>query len=68
LKNVQRWELGSSKPSFEAAADLATALDVSLDYLAGNSDNASNELLQKVTQLLKTFPEDKLKALVGLLG
>ncbi len=35
LKNVSRWELGSSAPSFEAATHLATTLGVSLDFLGG---------------------------------
>ena len=33
-----RYERGEAKPSIEVAAKLAQALEVSLDYLAGNTD------------------------------
>ncbi len=45
LKNVSRWELGSSAPSFEAAISLANVLNVSLDYLGGlDVPGSSNDL------------------------
>jgi len=67
VKNVSRWELGSSAPSFEAVILLAKVLEVSLDYLAGTEVNSSNnelvaifnakaDLLSKQqTQALKTI-------------
>ena len=35
---IGRYERDEAKPSFEAAGRLATLLEVSLDYLVGNSD------------------------------
>ena len=68
LKNVQRWEQGSSKPSFEAATQLAVVLEVSLDYLAGITHKpqaaANNQLLQAVEQL----PAHKQMALLELIS
>lgn len=43
LKNVSRWELGSSAPSFEAAISLANVLNVSLDYLGGLDNSGSSD-------------------------
>ena len=45
LKNVSRWELGSSAPSFEAAIQLADVLEVSLDYLGGRDISSHSELV-----------------------
>lgn len=40
---ISRWERGHRKPNIEAAAHLATALEVSLDWLAGLSDEGGPE-------------------------
>lgn len=45
LKNVSRWELGSSAPSFDAAIELAKVLNVSLDYLGGLDNSTNNNSL-----------------------
>ena len=37
---IGRYERGEMTPSIEVAAKLSKALDVSLDYLAGNASNA----------------------------
>ena len=67
LKNVQRWEQGSSKPSFEAAAELAKALGLSLDFLAG-MDAVASPMHADVAQLLAALPQEKLNAIKVLLG
>ena len=69
LKNVQRWEQGSSKPSFEAAAELAKVLGVSLDYLAGLSHSPTHGgVKQEVATLLAQVPKNKLEAIQILLS
>lgn len=52
-KNVLgKYERDEVKPSIEIATQLAKALDVSLDYLVGNTDtNINPSLLEKLTTL-----------------
>ena len=45
LKNVSRWELNQANPNIEAAALLAKALGVSLDYLGGLAHRDDNDPL-----------------------
>ena len=60
LKNVSRWELDQSRPSIEAAADLAKVLDVSLDYLGGLQDpDTDTELLSLLNKVHDFTPEDQ---------
>jgi transcriptional regulator with XRE-family HTH domain len=55
-----RYERGEATPSVEMAAKLATALDVSLDYLVGNTDiELDRALLDKVVSIQKLPDEDR---------
>ncbi len=67
LKNVSRYELGQAKPSFEAAAKLAKALGVSLDYLSGLKEDNNSGIKAKLWELLDKMSKEKLEALVKLL-
>jgi len=72
VKNISRWELGQSKPSIEAAAELAKALNVSLDYLGGLEEISKTsplELLfkEKLPTLTKE-QENALKVVLGAFG
>ena len=68
LKNVSRWELGSSAPSFEAAISLANVLNVSLDYLGGldNSGNA-DDLSALFNSKASSFTKEQKNALKTVL-
>ena len=51
---IGRYERDEAKPSIEAAARLATLLEVSLDYLVGNSDlEVDATTLNRVLELQK---------------
>ena len=59
----------SSKPSFEAAAQLAKALGISLDFLAGlDVSNDASPLQAEVAAMLTGLSQDKLRAIKMLLG
>jgi transcriptional regulator with XRE-family HTH domain len=67
-KNVSRWELGSSAPSFEAAVELCKVLGVSLDYLGGLDGKGSSEpVVSHFNSKLGSLSELQKKALVGVL-
>lgn len=68
LKNVSRWELGSSAPSFEAATHLATTLGVSLDFLGGlDSKTDKDGLTTLFNGKLSKLSKDQKKALKTVL-
>ncbi|UAY53822.1 helix-turn-helix domain-containing protein [Arachidicoccus terrestris] len=55
---IGKYELGLAIPSVDMAGKLAHALNVSIDYLAGNDDIiVDNRLMDKIKSLLK-LPED----------
>jgi len=61
---IGRYERDEAKPGIEAAAKLASLLEVSLDYLVGNSDiEVNTNMLNRVLQLQKLSDEDKTIAL-----
>lgn len=61
---IGRYERDEAKPSIEAAARLASLLEVSLDYLVGNSDMEVNtNMLNRVLQLQTLNDDDKNTAL-----
>lgn len=67
-KNISRWELGSSAPSFEAAVELAKVLDVSLDFLGGiNRKNANETVVNVLNNKLSSLSETQKKAIISLL-
>jgi len=68
VKNVSRWELGSSAPSFEAAALLADVLGVSLDFLGGLENNAiNNELTALFNEKASVLSNEQKNALKTIL-
>ncbi|MBL4653404.1 MAG: helix-turn-helix transcriptional regulator [Flavobacteriales bacterium] len=57
---IGRYERDEAKPSIEVAAKLASLLEVSLDYLVGNSDvEVDISTLNRVLQLQQLPQEDK---------
>ena len=68
LKNVSRWELGSSAPSFEAAIQLSTVLNVSLDYLGGLDSKSDKDGLSVLFNgKLSSLSKDQKNALKTIL-
>jgi len=57
---IGRYERDEAKPSVEVAAKLAVLLEVSLDYLVGNSDiEVDSKTLSRVLELQKLPNEVK---------
>ena len=57
---IGRYERDEAKPSIEAAARLASLLEVSLDYLVGNADvDVDTTTLNRVLELQKLPEEEK---------
>ena len=58
---VGRYERDEVKPSIEVAAKIAEILDVSLDYLIGNSDNyiKDKNMLKRINDILTLNEQDK---------
>lgn len=61
--SVSHFESGPRKPSFDNLKALATALDVTTDYLLGRSDtpDASAETVGRLHRDLSKLTEDDLK-------
>lgn len=57
---IGRYERGEAKPSIELAAKLAKVLEVSLDYLVGNTDlELDKTIIDKLITIQKLPDEDK---------
>ena len=57
---IGRDERDEAKPSIEMAAAIAEALEISLDYLVGNSDLLlEKNVVNKILDIQKLNPEDK---------
>jgi len=57
---IGRYERNEIKPSIDIATKIADALDVSLDYLVGNTDTLlEKNLLKKITDIQKLPDEQK---------
>lgn len=57
---VGRYERDEVKPSIEMAAKIASVLEVSLDYLVGNSDEVIDKsALKRVLKIQKLNTKDK---------
>ncbi|QTY28269.1 helix-turn-helix transcriptional regulator [Flavobacterium sp. CS20] len=55
-----RYERGEAKPSIDVAMKLADALGVSLDFLAGKSDQQiDQEIISKVLMIQKSPDQDR---------
>ena len=55
---IGRYERDEMKPSIEAAAKMADILEISLDYLVGNSDIELDKATLKRVLELQKLPED----------
>lgn len=57
---IGRYERDEVKPSIEMAAQIANALEVSLDYLVGNTDLLLDKsVMDKIMEIQKLNEEDK---------
>jgi DNA-binding XRE family transcriptional regulator len=58
---IGRYERDEVKPSIEVAAKIAASLEVSVDFLVGNSDNFIKDkaLLKRVNEILKLSDKDR---------
>ena len=64
---IGRYERNEIKPSIDIASKIADALDVSLDYLVGNTDAVLEKtLIQKITDIQK-LPDDKKNVVMTLM-
>jgi transcriptional regulator with XRE-family HTH domain len=64
-----RYERGEASPSIDMASKLANALEVSLDYLVGNTDlELDKALIDKVVSIQKLPEEDKTCIMYSLDG
>lgn len=55
---IGRYERGGANPTIEVATKIANALEVSLDYLVGNSDTElSKELIDRIEAIQKLDTE-----------
>ncbi|MDG1146296.1 MAG: helix-turn-helix transcriptional regulator [Flavobacteriales bacterium] len=62
-----KYERNEIKTSIDIATKIADALDVSLDYLVGNTDIAlEKDLLKKITDIQK-LPADKKNVVMTLI-
>ena len=55
---IGRYERGTAKPTIEVASKLANILEVSLDYLVGNSDMEVDSNTRKMILEVQQLPED----------
>jgi transcriptional regulator with XRE-family HTH domain len=58
---IGRYERDEVKPSIEVAAKIAAALEVSVDFLIGNSDNFIKDkaLLKRINEILSLNDKDR---------
>lgn len=57
---IGRYERNEVKPSIEVAAKISTALEVSLDYMVGNTDmKLDKSILDRVMDAQKLSDKDK---------
>ena len=57
---IGRYERNEVKPSIEVASKIASALEVSLDYLVGNTDlKLDKAILKRVMEVQKLSDKDK---------
>ncbi|MBO9571607.1 MAG: helix-turn-helix transcriptional regulator [Chitinophagaceae bacterium] len=64
---VGRYERDEVKPSIEVAAKIADALEVSLDYLTGNTDLLLEKSMVKRIADIQQLPEDEQAHLFALM-
>jgi transcriptional regulator with XRE-family HTH domain len=58
---IGRYERDEVKPSIEVAAKIAATLEVSVDFLVGNSDNFIKDkaLLKRINEILSLNDKDR---------
>jgi transcriptional regulator with XRE-family HTH domain len=58
---IGRYERDEVKPSIDVAAKIAVALEVSVDFLIGNSDNFIKDkaLLKRINEILNLTDKDR---------
>lgn len=58
---IGRYERDEVKPSIDVAAKIAAVLDVSVDFLVGNSDNFIKDkaLLKRINEILALGDKDR---------
>lgn len=58
---IGRYERDEVKPSIEVAAKIAATLEVSVDFLVGNSDNFIKDkaLLKRINEILSLSDKDR---------
>ena len=57
---IGRYERDEVKPSIEVAASIADALEVSLDYLVGNTDLLlEKNILKRITDIQRLTKDDR---------
>ncbi len=57
---IGRYEREEAKPSIEVATKIANALEVSLDYLVGNTDlELDKGAIKRIEDISKMAPDDK---------
>jgi len=56
---ISQFEAGSRKPSFDAISNLASALNVSTDYLVGNHNNVGDEYAEMIRNIMGFSEENK---------
>ena len=70
---ISRWEGGNTKPSIEAATNLAKALDISLDILAGLKEHTevqkppTDPELTKLLNLATKLPKKHIQTIKEIL-
>ncbi len=64
---IGRYERDEVKPSIEMATDIANALEVSLDYLVGNTDLLLDNSIIKKIQDIQNLANDDKKTVFALL-
>lgn len=64
---IGRYERDEIKPSIDVAAKIADALDVSLDYLVGNSDELIDKNLANKVIQIQNLPQEPQSHVMALL-
>jgi transcriptional regulator with XRE-family HTH domain len=56
---IERYERGEIKPSIDIASKISNALEVSLDWLVGATDEVLEKSLKRKISDIQKLPEDK---------
>lgn len=64
---IGRYERSEIKPSIDIATKIADALDVSLDYLVGSTDEVLEKSLVKKIMEVQKLPDDKRNVVMALM-